>query len=132
PKSEPVAVTQPTGPVRLVAAIVPREDQTWFFKLTGPPPEVEESRKTFDQFLASVHFTGKADPPVEWKVPEGWQPEGGHAERYATFKFGKDAALELSVTHFGPESGKLLPNVNRWRGQIGLADVGEDEVGKVV
>lgn len=131
PKSEPLLLN-PSGPVRLVVATVPHEDQTWFFKLTGPPDEVTEHRKEFDQFLDSVHFTGKADPPVDWKAPADWQSEPGHQQRDATYRFGKDGALELSVTHFGPEARQLLPNVNRWRGQIGLHEVGEDEVGKFV
>jgi hypothetical protein len=130
PKSEPLVVKQ-SGPVRLLVAMVPHEEQTWFFKLTGPPAEVEEHRKEFDQFLGSVHFTGQAKPP-EWKVPENWRSESGEPTRDATFRFGKDGALELSVTHFGAETRKLLPNVNRWRGQIGLGEIGEDEVAKVV
>jgi hypothetical protein len=131
PKSEPLVLSA-AGPVRLVVAVVPHEEQTWFLKLTGPPPEVEEHRKEFDQFVSSVHFTGKEDPPVEWKVPEGWKTEAAGPQRYATFRFGKDDALELAVTHFGAEIRELLPNVNRWRGQIGLPEIGEDEVGKFV
>jgi hypothetical protein len=132
PKSEPVLAAAPSGPVRLVVATVPHEDQTWFFKLTGPADDVEAHRKEFDQFLDSVHFTGKADPPVDWKLPADWKAEPGPKERYATYRLGKDGDLELTVTHFGPEARQLLPNVNRWRGQIGLHEVGEDEVGKFV
>jgi hypothetical protein len=131
PKSEPLLAKPASGPVRLLVAMVPHEDQTWFFKLTGPPAEVEEQRKEFDQFLASVHFTGKGEPPVEWKVPESWRSEAGDPTRDATFRFGKDGALELAVTHFGAETRQLLPNVNRWRGQIGLGAIGADEVAKV-
>jgi hypothetical protein len=131
PKSEPLAV-KPSGPVRLLVATVPREDETWFFKVTGPPGEVDENRKDFDQFLGSVRFTGKADPPVEWKPPENWRAEPAQPPRYATYRFGKDEAIELSVTKFPGEAGKLLPNVNRWRGQIGLPEISEDELAKVV
>jgi hypothetical protein len=131
PKSEPLFVKQ-TGPVRLLVAVVPREDETWFFKLAGPPGEVEENRKEFDQFLGSVHFTGKADPPVAWKAPESWQAEAAEAPRYATFRFGQGGAIELSVTKLPGEAGKLLPNVKRWGGQIGLPEIGEDDLAKMV
>ena len=47
------------------------------------------------------------------------KPEG---MRYATFRAGP-TALEVRVYSFGPESGNLLPNVNRWRGQIGLGEI---------
>ena len=134
PKSEPlpVAAAGDEGPVRLLAAIVPHGDRTWFFKLTGPPPVIAEQKESFDKFLDSVHFTGKAEPPVEWKVPEGWQQEPGNQVRYATFKIAaKDGTAELAVTSFEGQTGSPLANVNRWRGQIGLPDIKEDELGKV-
>jgi hypothetical protein len=134
PKSEPLVLGsgQDEGPVRLLAAIVPHGDRTWFFKLTGPPTVVAEHKQEFDQFLGSVHFTDKAEPPVEWKVPEGWQEEPGNKVRYATFHIGpEDGPAELSVTSFEGQVGSLLANVNRWRGQIGLAEIKEDELGKL-
>jgi hypothetical protein len=123
PRSEPQV---------LLAAIVPHGGRTWFFKLTGPSSVVAEHKKEFDQFLGSVHFTDKAEPPVEWKVPEGWQEEPGNKLRYATFRIGpKDGTTELSVTSFEGQTGSLLANVNRWRGQIGLSGIEEDDLGKV-
>jgi hypothetical protein len=130
PKSEPLVLAggQDEGPVRLLAAIVPHGDRTWFFKLTGPPAVVAEHKDEFDKFLGSVHFSDKADKPVEWNVPEGWQEEPGNQVRYATLRV---AGAELSVTSFEGQAGTLLANVNRWRGQIGLADVQEDELGRL-
>jgi hypothetical protein len=134
PKSEAPAAgaTAEEGPVRLLAAVVPHGDRTWFFKLTGPPAVVADQKEAFDKFLDSVHFTGKAEPPVEWKAPAGWQQEPGNQVRYATFRIpAKDGDAELSVTSFEGQTGSLLANVNRWRGQIGLAEMKEDELGKV-
>ncbi len=41
---------------RLLAAIVPREDRTWFYKLTGDDTLVAQERDNFLQFLKSVKY----------------------------------------------------------------------------
>ena len=86
----------------------------------------------FHAFLNTVHFNN-ADPPVVWKLPEGWQEEhGGSALRYATLHFGsKDRPLEVTVTMLGREASDLGPNVNRWRRQIGLGPLAETELPSV-
>jgi hypothetical protein len=40
----------------ILGAIVPRPDQTWFFKMKGPADLVEKQKTAFDTFLASVQF----------------------------------------------------------------------------
>jgi hypothetical protein len=121
--------------VRFLGAIIPRVDRTWFLKLMGPEEKVQAHKEAFDRFLASVRFTGKDDPPLTWKVPEGWSQEKGGSElRYATFRLGpKEDSLELTVTRLGREgqAGDILANVNRWRQQIGLAPVDEKELAKI-
>lgn len=122
--------TQPK--VRLLAAIVPHRDRTWFFKLVGPSAAVNEQKEAFDTFLRSVHFTGQDGKPMTWTIPEGWKEEPGSEMRYATFRIGsKDRPLELTVIGLGREAGSILDNVNRWRGQIGLKPVSEAELNQV-
>jgi hypothetical protein len=133
PKSEPLALGsgQDEGPVRLLAAIVPHGGRTWFFKLSGPPEVVEEHKQEFDTFLGSVHLTDKADKPVEWKAPEGWQEEPHPTAQFAVaeLKIGEgDRRATMTIT---PAGGDLLTNVNRWRGQIGLPPAEENELGKL-
>ncbi|HZU37124.1 MAG TPA: hypothetical protein VFA18_14480 [Gemmataceae bacterium] len=120
--------------VRLLAALVPHAGQTWFFKLQGPMDVIAKHQTEFDQFLASIHFTGGGDEPVTWKVPAGWEREGaGSPERYATFQVGpKDGGAQLTVTKFPGNVGGLLANVNRWRGQIGLQPTSGDHLAKDV
>src|SRR5439155_12390848 len=48
------------SPVRLLAAIVPHGDRTWFFKLTGPEQATGEHQEEFTRFVQSVHFTDQA------------------------------------------------------------------------
>src|SRR5439155_12950822 len=116
-------------PLRIITAIFPQKDRTWFFKLTGPPVEVEKHKGEFEHFIQSVRFTKKGDPPVTWTVPEGWRREAGAALRFASFRFGRvEHPLELTVTPLGREAGSLLDNVNRWRGQLSLKDIDEAQL----
>ena len=41
--------------------------------------------------------------------------------RYKTYRVGPKE-LELTVIPLGKEAASVLPNVNRWRGQLGLND----------
>jgi hypothetical protein len=113
-------VSKPEG-TRLVAAIIPHGDQTWFFKLVGPVSQIDEQKEAFDQFLRSVRFNDQGERPISWTIPASWRP-GPQAEmRYATFYLGpQESPLELTVSKFGGVVGSVLANINRWRGQIGL------------
>ena len=48
-----------SGPLRMVTAIFPQPDRTWFFKLTGPAKTVESARKDFLKMLKSVRRAEK-------------------------------------------------------------------------
>ena len=41
---------------RLLAAVVPHGDDTWFFKLVGPEAAVEGHRDEFERFIRTVRF----------------------------------------------------------------------------
>jgi hypothetical protein len=132
PKPEATAgpARGPQGPVHMLAAIVPHGQSTWFFKLTGPVPEMETQKDAFDQFIRSVRFTDQAGEPVTWTVPAGWRQEKGSAMRYATLRPGEKApASELTVVVLPGEAGSMLANINRWRDQIGLPPTSEAELG---
>jgi hypothetical protein len=56
-------------------------------------------------------------------MPAGWQRQPDQQMRVATFRAG-DA--EVIITTFGAESfASLLPNINRWRGQVGLEPISD-------
>jgi len=44
------------GKVRLISVIVPREGQTWFYKLTGDPAVAERQKTAFIRFVQSVRY----------------------------------------------------------------------------
>jgi hypothetical protein len=130
PRDETAPAGKPNQ--RLLAAILPHGERTWFFKLMGPAQEVEQYKGAFDRFIKSVRFSDQKEPPVTWTAPDGWRQEAGSAMRYAGFRpAAKESEAELTVVALGRDAGSTLANVNRWRGQIGLKPIDEGELGKV-
>lgn len=72
-------------------------------------------------------------PGLSYSVPEGWRetaPRGGFALK--SFVTGPaESAAELTVTPLQGNAGGLAANANRWRGQLGLAPLSEEELAKV-
>lgn len=64
-----------------------------------------------------------AGPGLTWTAPASWQATPGSAVRKATFAITGEngAAADLAVTAFPGDVGGEIANVNRWRGQLGLA-----------
>lgn len=60
-----------------------------------------------------------------WTLPKGWVQEQGGAMRYASFKVPVKGTVDASVVVLPGPAGGELANVNRWRGQIGLAPLDE-------
>lgn len=74
-----------------------------------------------------------AQPQLIWTLPDGWQEVTPGQMRLASFMVagqgGKKA--DVSIVTLGGMAGGELGNVNRWRGQVGLAPVAADEVSKL-
>lgn len=116
---------------RMLAVLVTEKDKTWSFRLSGPVPDVTKQKEKFDAFVKSVKFQEK--PPLVWTLPEGWNEGKGDPIRFATIKTGPEPkALEVTVFELPKEGGALLPNINRWRGQLELPPVNEKELGDIV
>ena len=61
-------------------------------------------------------------PQIKWDVPADWTSVPASAMRYASFATEKNGEkADISIVTFPGEGGSDLDNVNRWRGQIGLA-----------
>jgi hypothetical protein len=135
---------------RILAVIQHRDGTTWFFKMTGDPDLVEQQKPAFITFLQSLNFSSPqvqaALPPGHpaiapdassgsishegqpgWQVPPDWQETSGGQFLIAKFllKGAGDGRAAVNVSRSNGDGGGLAANVNRWRGQIGLAPVGE-------
>lgn len=130
-------------PVRILTAIEHRGGKSWFYRIAGDAALVSAQKTAFLEFLKSVRIeesaaaaapasTATAAPESEaqkfnWPVPPGWKTLAAGQMQVAKFAVPErdGAKAEVSVSIFPSDTGGTLANVNRWRKQIGLADVDE-------
>lgn len=139
---------------KILAAILHRDDRTWFFKMMGNTPLVTAQKDEFITFLQSVRFAGESTtaaasaiplpmvqssspiPPAisakpKWKVPQGWQEQTASGMRQGSFAITEGPSkADVSVVALSGDAGGVLANVNRWRGQLSLPDITEDDLTK--
>ncbi len=135
---------------RTIVALVRRDGATWFFKMSGDIGAVTDAKPAFMKFLDSVHFTGgsnaaaavaspvtaDAAPPApdsnspKWSVPSNWVEKTPGAMLFKSFSIGDNsgASAAVTVSFFPGEVGGILANINRWRGQMGLPPVADDQL----
>jgi len=63
---------------------------------------------------------------LDWTLPKDWTQTLTGGVRYATLKPPVSGNLDVSVVELAGTAGGELPNVNRWRGQIGLPPLEPD------
>jgi hypothetical protein len=83
--------------------------------------------------LGFAHVSAFAEEPATtptWTVPTAWVKQPGErAMRIATFiASADDTAIHIPLSSFPGEAGGLLDNINRWRGQVGLAAVTKENL----
>ncbi|MCC5805049.1 MAG: hypothetical protein JJU00_01860 [Opitutales bacterium] len=62
-----------------------------------------------------------------WEAADHWEAGAASAMRRGSYSVsGPGGTGDISITSFPGDVGGLLANVNRWRGQLNLAPVGED------
>jgi hypothetical protein len=71
---------------------------------------------------------------LAWTAPAHWQAKAGSSMRKGTYAITGEggATAELAITAFPGDVGGEVANVNRWRGQLQLAPIGEAEVAGAV
>lgn len=137
------------GGQQILVVALAREGTTWFFKLSGDAPTVAAHREKLKAFLEIVGFTAAARPELaaarpatsappaadsaalpDWSVPAGWRSEPPTQMVLARWAAG-DAGAEgvvITVSAFPGDVGGLLANVNRWRREVGLPEIGAAEL----
>lgn len=130
---EPTEQTADTAkvPTRLVAAMVPQGQNTWFFKVMGPAEVVKPQIENFVRLISSVHFSDDNSPA--WKLPDGWtQADTKRPGRFATLNLPTELPLELAVSSLTTRGDDYdeytLININRWRNQVHLSAIGKEQL----
>ena len=130
---------------RIVAAMLTTADSTLFFKMRGNADLTEAQKDDFTKWVAVVcnaqSETGSVQipampqseagaPQIKWDTPEGWTEVPPSSMRYASFSASTENGdkVDISVVTFAGDGGSDAGNVNRWRGQIGLAPADEKTV----
>ena len=106
---------------RMLGAVIPAEPGYWWFvKFVGPSEVVSPLESDFQAFVKSIK---PDDKKPTWTPPDQWTEAPARQTRLVTYTNGT-AEMYLS----GPFGGSLLENVNRWRKEVGLRDLKEDEL----
>jgi hypothetical protein len=125
---------------RIIAAMVTTGNSTLFFKMRGNADLVEAQKGDFIKWVAAVcDSQGQTQPPqmaamsphdsgtprIQWKTPEDWKEVPPSSMRYASFNAPAEGGgkIDISIVTFPGEGGSDADNINRWRGQIGLAPI---------
>ena len=143
---------------RILGVIQHRDGMAWFYKMTGDADLVEQQKPAFVDFIKSLNFGAAAQAQTEmpaahpaiggdmmgsaatagpishdvqpnWQVPAGWQEVPAGQPLVAKFTLTGDGGATAAV-NVSMSAGGLAANVNRWRGQLGLAPLSEDDVNK--
>jgi hypothetical protein len=82
----------------------------------------------------SVASTGSA--PFDYKAPEGWESQPPSGFRKVAFKLNSGdqkadvTAIDLSAS--APSVANPLENINRWRGELRMAPITQEQVGSII
>ncbi len=110
------------GKDRMVAVMLPRASDVWFFKVTGPEQAIAEVEDQIREFVAGVSFDG--DNPDLKELPADWRKAGDRPMRFASINIDtSDKQLDLSISKLSRQEdwdAQVKMNVNRWRNQVGL------------
>ena len=142
---------------RIIAGIASGDGKTYFFKMRGNAPLAESQKEAFIKWIGSVRMAPSAPassdmkpiapaaaaspvsnqaekPQIKWVVPKGWKSIAPSSMRYASFSVSGEngETADVSASVFSGEGGGDLPNVNRWRSQIGLEAIGDAELKSLI
>jgi hypothetical protein len=72
--------------------------------------------------------------PAQWTKPDGWIEQSLSEMRLGSFKVdGPNASsADVSVIAFPGEAGGLISNLNRWRGQLQLEPLDENQLSQII
>ena len=112
------------------------------FPLPGHDHPIEETAPAPAKTSASVVPPAKVDAPAptqaepaaagsgRWKIPASWKEEAPGAMQEAKFTAASGRAV-VTISIFPGETGGLRANVDRWRRQLGLGPISDEELPKV-
>lgn len=110
-----------------------RNSDVQVYRVSKEQPEPQQTAQGDATAMPPGHPDVSSQPPaLKWTLPSGWQEVPPGDMRVASFKIAGNAgqAAEVSVVPLPGMAGGDLANVNRWRGQVGLGPISEEEMAK--
>ena len=101
---------------------------------TPPQPNVPSAVRFYDNEPAAAE--PQQQVPLVWETPNGWKeaPAGASGMagmRLINLAFGPAGEGECYLSAMPGAAGGLAANVNRWRTQMGLPEMSEEELAKL-
>jgi hypothetical protein len=141
-------------PGRIMVAVLDREGTSFYFKMRGDDAAVREQKPAFLEFLKSVSFeaapaVAMTDPHAGMTAAPASAPAQGGADTGAGLPAGwkeipnpqmllakyviqgsGDAKADVNVSMLNGQGGGVMMNISRWRGQLGLPPLSEEDFSK--
>jgi hypothetical protein len=139
------------SPGRIIVAALDQDGVSWFFKIRGDDATVRDQKPAFLEFLKSISFEAApamamADPHAGMTMPAGSAPTDAAANAGGPLPVGwkeipnpqmllakyviqgsGDAKAEVNISMLAGQGGGVMMNVTRWRGQLGLSPMSEED-----
>jgi hypothetical protein len=151
---QPIAGANARG--RMLVAMLGHDGTSYFFKMTGEDAAVTEQKSAFLQFLKSISFvtapaetaaanphagmaagmgmgtTPEAAPVANSSLPAGWAEIPNPPMLLAKYVIqgSGDAKAEVNISMLSGIGGGVMANVTRWRNQLGLPPISEEDWSK--
>jgi hypothetical protein len=106
----------------LLLAACRREEVTHF--RIAKPTQATQAPEAPGMSMAPGMEPAKPTTSLAWTLPAGWTQTVAGGMRYATLKPAA-SEVDVSVVVLPGSAGGELANVNRWRGQLGVAPLDE-------
>jgi hypothetical protein len=107
-----------------------RDDQIQIYQTPKETAAPAPAAPAMPMMAANATPVPAASAAPRWTTPAGWQEVPPNGVRLGDFVVpgpdGKKA--EVTITSFPGDVGGALANVNRWRHEVGLGDIAENEV----
>lgn len=112
--------------VRLQGQSEKHGDTQMFVAIVSEQPLIESATTT-----QSPSSSPSANP-IQYKLPDGWRESPGNSMRLVSLAAEHESgSIDVSVTRLGG-GGDALSNINRWRGQVDLKPVTDDELTELI
>lgn len=111
------------GAIAAAALLLPGCDSEEIRSYTAPPDPPHDEVDFFALAEGRPGTPHQAEGQVTWDVPANWVESDAPPPLLAAWTADAGDEVRITVSRLAGEGGGTLPNINRWRGQLGLAPV---------